>query len=109
MPEEQDTLQEVFGVEREISGKLAAERQQAEEWLERTRHEVEQATRSEIEALKERAAQAEEVATRAARDRSAEALSQARSAAERAGRLEDAQLVAIIRQRLVVILPEGAR
>ncbi len=109
MPEEPDTLQEVFGVEQEISGKLAAERAQANQWLDRTRHEIEQATQSELARLKASAAQDEEAAARTVRERTAATLAQARTAIARANTLEDAALMPVVRQRLAAILPGGGR
>ena len=105
MPAQQDTLQEVFGVEREISGKLAAERQRAEAWLAQAREETLQARLAELERLRVRTAQEEAVATQAAQDRAAGILRQARAALERVRVLDDAQLAPIVRQRLAAILP----
>jgi glutathione S-transferase len=108
MPAEQDTLQEVFGIEREINSKLAAERQQVDQWLERTRSEIERATQSEIARLRARAAQDEKAANEAARDKAAESLRLAAAAAERVGGLDNAQLAPIVRQHLAAIMPGNA-
>ncbi len=108
MPAEQDTLQEVFGIEREIDVRLAAERQRVAQWLERSRQEIEQAKRSELATLTAQAAQDEATAQQAARDKAAAILRQATAAAERVRALDDARLQPVVRQHLAAILPGGA-
>jgi hypothetical protein len=108
MPAEQDTLQEVFGLEREISSKLDAERQRADQWLEGARRDIEQGRLSEIARLKARTVQDEAAAQQAARDKAAEILRRATSAAARVAALETEQLVPIVRQHLAAIMPGSA-
>ncbi|HYA16588.1 MAG TPA: hypothetical protein VEF06_03935, partial [Bryobacteraceae bacterium] len=98
-----DVLSEVLAVEREIDAKLDAERQAARQWLERTRGEIEQAKLSELTALKASAAREEEAAKTAAQDKAAAILEQARTEAERIRHLEDAQLIPIVRQHVLLI------
>jgi DNA repair exonuclease SbcCD ATPase subunit len=102
---EQDTLQEVFGVEREISGTLAAERQKADEWLDRARREVSQWQASEIAGLRASAARDQEVAQLAAREKAAATLAQATSATDRVRGLTDAELAPLVRRQLAALLP----
>jgi hypothetical protein len=101
-----DILSEVLAVEREIRTKLDAERQAAQQWLERTRGEIEQEKLSELTALKASAARDEEAAKVAAHDKAAAILQQARLDAE-LRRLEDAQLIAIVRQHVLRIARGG--
>jgi hypothetical protein len=108
MRTEKDTLQQVFGVEQEISRKLAAERQLVDQWLDRTRREIEQAKLSEIAALQARTAQDEEAAGKAASERAAELLQQASAAAERVRGLADSYLTPIVEQRLAGLVPGNA-
>lgn len=98
-----DVLSEVLAVEREIGAKLDAERQAARQWLERTRNEIEQAKLSELTALKASAAREEEAAKMAAHDKAATILQQAGTEAERIRRLEDARLIPIVRQNVLLI------
>jgi hypothetical protein len=104
----EDVLSEVLGVEREIRAKLDAERQAAQQWLERTRGEIEQAKLSELTALKASAAREEEAAKVAAHDKAAAILQQAGTDAERIRRLEDARLIPIVRQHVLRIARGGA-
>lgn len=96
-------LSEVLAVEHEIGAKLDAERQAARQWLERTRGEIEQAKLSELAALKASAAREEEAAKTAAHDQAAAILQQAGAAAEQIRRLEDARLIPIVRQQVLLI------
>lgn len=96
-------LSEVLAVEREIGAKLDAERQAARQWLERTRDEIEQAKLSELTALKVSGAREEEAAKMAAHDKAAAILQRAGAGAERIRRLEDARLIPIVRQRVLLI------
>jgi Skp family chaperone for outer membrane proteins len=98
-----DILTEVLAVEREISAKLDAERQAARQWLEHTRGEIEQAKLSDLTALKTSAAREEEAAKMAAHDKAAAILQQAGAEAERIRRLEDARLISIVRQHVLLI------
>jgi len=98
-----DVLSEVLAVEREIGAKLDAERQAARQWLERTRGEIEQAKLSELTALKASAAREEEAAKMAAHDKAAAILQQAGTEAERIRGLEDARLIHIVRQHVLLI------
>lgn len=107
MGTEQDTLHEVFGVEREISGTLAAERQKVDEWLDRARREIEQWKTSEIAALKASAAREEDTARRAAREQGEATLARATSAADRVRGLADAELAPLVRRQLAALLPGG--
>jgi len=102
---EQNTLREVFDVEREISVALAAERQKADEWLERARREIDQWKTSEIEALKASAAREQDAAEKAARDQAAATLARTKSAADRVRGLTDAELAPLIRRQLAALLP----
>lgn len=108
MPAQQDTLQEVFGVEREISGKLAVERQQAEEWLARARQEAGQAKQAELEQLRAHTAEQEAAAAQAAEDQARAIVRQGNAALQRVRALDDAQLAPLVRQRLAAILPGSA-
>ena len=98
-----DVLSEVLAVEREIGAKLEAERQAARQWLERTRGEIEQAKLSELTALKVSAVREEEAAKMAGHDEAAAILQQAGTEAERIRRLEDARLIPIVRQHVLLI------
>ena len=98
-----DVLSEVLAVEREIGAKLDAERQAARQWLERTRGEIEQAKLSELTALKVSAVREEEAAKMAGHDEAASILQQAGTEAERIRRLEDARLIPIVRQHVLLI------
>ena len=98
-----DVLSEVLAVEREIGAKLDAERQAARQWLERSRGEIEQAKLSEFTALKASAPREEEAAKMAAHDKAAAILQQAGTEAERIRRLEDARLIPIVRQHVLLI------
>jgi len=98
-----DVLSEVLAVEREIDAGLEAERQAARQWLERARGEIEQAKLSELAAIKASGAREEEAAKTAARDKAAAILQQAGAEAERIRRLEDAQLIPIVRQHVLLI------
>lgn len=98
-----DVLSEVFAVEREIGAKLDAERQAAQQWLERTRSEIEQAKLSELAAIKASAAREEEAAKMAAHDKAAAILQQAGTEAERIRRFEDARLIPIVREHVLLI------
>ena len=104
-----DILSDVLATEREIGAKLDAERQAAQHWLECTREEIEQAKRSELAALKASALRDEAAAGKAAQDKATAILQQARAAAERIRRLEDARLVPIVRQRVLVVAPGNAK
>jgi len=98
-----DVLSEVLAVEGEIGTKLDAERKAAQQWLERTRGEIEQTKLSELAALKASAASEEEAAKRAAHDKADAILQQAGAEAERIRRLEDARLIPIVRQQVVLM------
>jgi len=98
-----DLLSEVLALEREIEAKLDAEGQAAQQWLERTRGEIEQAKLSELTAIKASAAREEEAARMAAHDKAAAILQQAGTEAERMRRLDDACLIPIVRQHVLVI------
>jgi Skp family chaperone for outer membrane proteins len=98
-----DVLSEVLAVEREIDAKLDAERQAARQWLERTRSEIEQAKMSELTALKASATREQEAAKMAAHNKAAAILQQAGTEAERIRRLEDARLIPIVRQHVLLI------
>ena len=100
---EGDVLSEVLAVEREIGVKLDAERQAAAQWLEQTRSEIEQTKLSELTALKASAAREEEAAKMAAHDKAAAILQQAGTEVGRIRRLEDARLIPIVRQHLLII------
>jgi hypothetical protein len=106
---DQDTLGEVLGIEREISKKLDAEKEQARLWLESARHEIEQAKLSEIARLNAGAAQDDEAAAKAARDKAAGILQQATTGCERIRGLEDVALRPIIREHLAAIIPGNAK
>jgi hypothetical protein len=99
----EDVLSEILAVEREIGIKLDAERQAARQWLERTRGEIEQAKLSELAALRASAASEEEAAKRAAQNQAAAILQQAGAEAERIRGLEDARLIPIVRQHVLLI------
>jgi len=96
-------LSEVLAVEREIAAKLDAERQAARQWLERTRSEIEQAKLSELTALKASATREEEAAKMGAHEKAAAILQQAGTEAQRIHRLEDARLIPIVRQHVLII------
>jgi len=98
-----DVLSEVLAVEREIDARLDATRQAARQWIERTRGEIEQAKLSELTALKASAAREEEAAKMAAHDKAAAILEQARTDTERIRHIEDALLIPIVRQHVLVI------
>ena len=102
-----DVLSEVLAVEREIGAKLDAERQAAQQWLERTRSEIAQAKMSELTALKASAVREEEAAKGAAHDKAAAILQQAGGDAERIRRLEDERLMPIVRQHIARIARGG--
>ena len=108
MGTEQNTLQEVLGVEREISGTLAAERQRADDWLERARCEIEQWKASEIAGLKASAARERDAAQQVARQQAAATLAQAKSATDRVRGLTDAELAPLVRRQLAALLPGRA-
>lgn len=99
----EDVLSEILAVEREIGIKLDAERQAAQQWLERTRGEIEQAKLSALAALRASAASEEEAAKRAGHDKAAAILQQAGAEAERIRGLEDARLIPIVRQHVLLI------
>jgi hypothetical protein len=98
-----DILSEVLAAEREIGAKLDAERQEARQWLELTRGEIEQGKLSELAALKASAAREEEAAKIAARDKAAAILQEAGAEAERIRRIEDARLIPLVRQHVRLI------
>ena len=98
-----DVLSEILAVEREISAKLEAERQAERQWLEGRRGEIEQAKLSELTALKASAEREEEAAKMAAHDKAAAILEQARTDTERIRHIEDALLIPIVRQHVLVI------
>jgi len=98
-----DVLSEVLAVEREIGAKLDAERQAARQWLEHTRSEIEQEKVSELTALKASATREEEAAKMAAHDKAAAIVQQAGTEAERIRRFEDARLIPIVRQHVLLI------
>jgi flagellar biosynthesis/type III secretory pathway protein FliH len=102
---EQNTLREVFDVEREISVALAAERQKADEWLERARREIDQWKTSEIADLRASAAREREAAEKAAREQAAATIARTKSAADRVRSLTDAELAPLIRRQLAALLP----
>jgi len=102
---EQDTLQEVFGVEREISATLAAERRKAGEWLERARSDIEQWRLSEIAALRASAAREQDAAQQAAREQAASTIARAESAAKCRRALTDAELAPLVQRQLAALLP----
>lgn len=108
MGTEQNTLQEVFGVEREISGTLAKERQNADEWLERAHREIEQWKTSEIAGLKASAAREQDAAQQVAREQAAATLARVKSATDRVRGLTDAELAPLVRRQLAALLPGRA-
>lgn len=98
-----DVLSEILAVEREIRAKLDAERQSARQWLDRTRGEIEQAKLSELTALKASAAREQEAAKLAAHEKTAAILQQASTEAEKIRRLDDARLIPIVRQHVLLL------
>jgi thioesterase domain-containing protein len=94
-------------IERQIAGKLAADRRDSAQWLERTRREIEQAKLAEIAALEASAARDEEAAAKAAQDKATAILRQAQATADRLTALTDAQLAPLVRQRIATIAPGG--
>ncbi len=102
-----DLLAEVMAIERQIAGKLAADRHESAQWLERTRREIEQAKLTEIAALEASAARDEEAAGKAAQEKAAAILQQAQATADRLTALSDAQLAPLVRQRIASIAPGG--
>jgi len=98
-----EILSEILAVEREIGAKLDAERHAAQQWLARTRSEIEQAKLSELTALKASAEREKEAAKIAAHDNAAAILQQAAADAERIRRLEDSRLILIVRQYVLFV------
>jgi phage terminase Nu1 subunit (DNA packaging protein) len=104
---EQDTLQAILGVERELREALDLERATANEWLEQSRREIEARRSSETERLREAAAASIERARLAADATCAAAVEQARREAQWVDGLRDDELVRLLRPRLASILPGG--
>lgn len=106
---QQDTLSEILEVEKEIKAMLDAERKRADQWLERMKLEIEQATQSELARLKDSVAQSEPVAKKAAEEKAAAIVQQARSRAEHIERIEEDRLTQIVRQSIAAIIPGATR
>jgi flagellar biosynthesis/type III secretory pathway protein FliH len=106
---EHSTLEEVLGVEREIRDQLDAERQQASQWLEATRRELDQAHAAELESIRREGEAAEAAAKAAADAGAAAALERLTQQVERAQARGDAELRLHVRDCLVALLPEADR
>ncbi len=88
---------------------LDAERKRANQWLERTKLEIDQATESELARLKESVPQSEPAAKKAAEDEAAAIIQQARSLAEAIERIEEDRLRQIVREAIAGIIPGATR
>lgn len=106
---EQSTLTEILGVEQQIRARLDAEREQASQWLENARREIERSHEAALDRLRADARQRQEAALQAARDRVAAAVREAESAAAAQSLVSDAALRPLVRRHLAELLPEDAR
>lgn len=106
---EQSTLAEILGVEQQIRAQLDAEREQASQWLENARRDIERSHEAALIRLREDARQRQEAAVQAALDRVTEAVRDAESAAAAQSVISDDALRTLVRRHLAELLPEDAR
>ncbi len=106
---EQSTLAEILGVEQQIRAQLDAEREQASQWLENARRDIERSHEAALTRLREDARQRQEAAVQAALDRVTEAVRDAESAAAAQSVISDDALRTLVRRHLAELLPEDAR
>ncbi len=106
---EQSTLQEILGVEREIREQLDAERDRASLWLEAARREIDASHQAELARIAGASQGSGNAAREAARAGAAQVLEAAREAVNAVENLRDDELVARVRGRIAVIVPEAAR
>jgi F0F1-type ATP synthase membrane subunit b/b' len=106
---EQSTLAEILGIEQQIRARLDAEREQASQWLENARRDIERSHEAALAQLREDARQRQETAVQAARDRVAAAVRDAESAASAQLLISDAALRPLVCRHLAELLPEDAR
>jgi len=104
---EQSTLQEILGVEKAIREELDAERQQASQWLENARREIEQQHLAELESIRRDAARNELETRESARARAAEAAARSERYLEAAGARSDDELRRRVRECLAALVPEA--
>jgi F0F1-type ATP synthase membrane subunit b/b' len=106
---EQSTLAEILGVEQQIRARLDAEREQASQWLENARRDIERSYEAALARARADARQRQEAALQAARDRVAAAIRDAESVAAAQSIISDDALRPLGRRRLAELLPEDAR
>jgi len=105
---EQSTLQEILSVEKAIREELDAERQQASQWLENARRDIEQQHLAELESIRRDAARNELEARDFARAGAAEAAARSAQHLEAAGARTDDELRRRVRECLAALVPEAA-
>ncbi|MBS0396732.1 MAG: hypothetical protein JSR54_19080 [Proteobacteria bacterium] len=108
MPNERGTLEEVLGVERQIAGELAAARQQAGDWLDSARREIEAGRQAGLEQLKSAGTADAQALERSSQARAAAIAAQAGEWEARVQGLDDAALRPIVRRALAALVPGGA-
>ena len=106
---EQSTLQEILGVEKQLREQLDAERQQASQWLENARREIETAHLAELQQIRQEAERAEEAIRQAAKERAARTLAETAQATAAVERGSEAELRHKVRACLEVLVPEAIR
>jgi F0F1-type ATP synthase membrane subunit b/b' len=106
---EQSTLSEILGVEQQIRARLDAEREQASQWLENARRDIERSYEAALARARADARQRQEAALQAARDRVAAAIRDAESVAAAQSIISDDALRPLVRRHLAELLPEDAR
>jgi|OpeIllAssembly_1097287.scaffolds.fasta_scaffold80793_2 F0F1-type ATP synthase membrane subunit b/b' len=106
---EQSTLQEILSVEKQLREQLDAERQQASQWLENARREIETEHLAELERIRQEAARTEEAVRQSAKEGAAKALAETAQVAGAVDRWSEADLKDKVRACLVVLVPETVR
>lgn len=99
-------LNEVIEVEREINGRLLAEKRKAEEWINEVKEKAEKDILSEEERIKNLFEQAIKDARLDAEKKAYEIIADAAASSERLAAISDEFLIKTIRAHIVRILPK---
>lgn len=103
---ERDVLDEVIEIEKEINGRLLAEKRKAVEWVDEVKKKAEEDILSEEERIKNLFEQAIKNAMLDAERKAQEIIADANEKAERLAAIDDALLIKTIRKHIVRILPK---
>jgi hypothetical protein len=106
---QQSTLQEILGVEAAIREKLNAEREQANQWLEEARRQIQAEYTAEMGRLQGGSSQGETAMREAASRSAAEIVSEAQGAAHAIEQLADEALRTRVALHLACIVPGSSR